>query len=164
MKKQAIGLTILIIAFFLGACATIRTAPSASRPLRCNLDAVAELKDRNITLPCLSANEIDDYLRNSPDWKLIARINGKLDHGAAYIAARSRKAIVVTYNSRNAKRSGHIAVVSGHKPMAYSPSFGTDVPYAWGSVNGADPELTLLSYQFSADKEPYMNYYVYVGQ
>ncbi|AKL98520.1 hypothetical protein [Endomicrobium proavitum] len=154
---------VLLLILFFCAITFCSCGGAVKKPLRCNLDAIAELKDRNISLPNKSANEIDNYLKTSPVWKLIARMKGKLDHGAAYIAAKSRKAIVVTYNSHSA-RSGHVAVVSGKKQMAYSNSFKAQVPYAWGSVNGEDPQLTLLSLQFAADKEPQMNYYVYVGE
>jgi hypothetical protein len=125
----------------------------------CNLYVIDVMKGKKIYLPSSSANDIDVYLKSSPDWKTIPRIAGKLDHKAAHNAAKSGKYVLATYNG--GKRSGHIAIVNGKKSMAQSKNYNAYVPYASGSVRGRKPELLPLSYQFSADKEPQMSYYIY---
>jgi hypothetical protein len=125
----------------------------------CNLYVIDIMKEKNIYLPSSGANDIDIYLERSADWEKIPRIDGKLNHKAAYSAAKSGKYVLATYNG--GKRSGHIAIVNGKKGMTQSKNYNAYVPYASGSVHGRKPELIPLSYQFSADKEPKMTYYIY---
>jgi len=118
------------------------------------------MKQKHIYLPQANANGLDNYLKNSKDWIKVPRVNGKLDHAAAYNAAKNGRAALVTYNT-GAGRSGHIAEVSGKKKPAWSPSYNSLVPYVDGTVNGRSAGLSLLSKQFSAGKEKKMNYYIY---
>ncbi|MDR2427053.1 MAG: hypothetical protein LBD46_07765 [Endomicrobium sp.] len=121
------------------------------------------MKEKKIYLPRSSANDIDIYLKSSRHWEKIPTTPaGKLNHKVAYNAAKSGKYVLAAYNG--GAKSGHIAIVNGKKEMSYSKNYNAYVPYALGSVRGRKPKLIPLSYQFSADKEPKINYYIYNKQ
>lgn len=156
MKK----FNIFLVGFYI---VTLLLASCAARSLKCNIHVLDLLKQENIYIPHSDANGIDRYLKSSKDWHTLERLpNGKLDHQSAYTAAKSGKIVVATYNG--GKNSGHIVLVVGDRKMVYSGSFKAYVPYASGSVQGKDAEITPISYQFSADKEPKMTYFVYKNQ
>lgn len=141
-----------ILISFLCAC--------ASTP-KCNIYVIDELSKKDIYIPEGNANQIYNYLSKSPDWQTAERTaSGRLNHPAAYAAAKDKKTVVAAYHS-GSKASGHVVTVYGKKKMAYSPAFGAEVPYVKGSRNGSKPTINLLSYQFSAKKEPRMNYFIY---
>lgn len=149
---------IIVISIFISV---LLAACGGSKMLRCNLHVIEVMSQRNIYIPQTNANGIDNYLKKSSDWTTIPKLkNKKLDHGAAYKAARSGKTVLAAYNTGSGK-SGHIVVIYGKKKMQWSQTFKAQVPYASGSVQGRNPSITLLSQQFSADKEPKMNYYIY---
>ena len=142
---------------------TISIACSAkSSGLRCNLYVIDVMKEKQIYLPSSSANDIDIYLKSSAKWEKIPRTaSGKLNHKGAYDAAKSGKYVLATYNG--GAKNGHVAIVNGKKGLAQSKSYNAYVPYAIGSVRGREPELVPISYQFNADKEPKMSYFIYVN-
>lgn len=141
--------------------ALLLAAGCASRPLKCNIHVIELMDKRGIHLPNTNANNLDNYLRKSPDWQRIPKLkNGKLNHQAAYKAARSRKAVLLAYHSGSGK-SGHIVMVYKKKKPIWSNNFKAKVPYVSGSVQGRKAKITPLSNQFSPDKEPRMNYYMY---
>jgi len=143
---------ILASALFFASCA---------KNLRCNLYVIDEMDKKNIYVPHKDANYIDSYLKKSKKWKMLARTaKGRLNHAKAYGFAKAGKTVIVSYNA-GPGCNGHVAIVDGTKQMIWSPKFGASVPYASGSVRGRDPESLPLSRQFSADKEPAMNYFVY---
>ncbi|ACC97850.1 hypothetical protein Emin_0289 [Elusimicrobium minutum Pei191] len=147
---------LLLLAGILAACAT------GGRQLKCNIHVIDLTKQRGIYLPNTTANGIDNYLKTSPKWQKIPRkSNGKLNHDSAYEAARKGKTVLATYNTGNS-RNGHIVMVYGKKKPAWSNTFKAVVPYSSGSVQGKKPKITLLSYQFRAEHEPKMNYYIYL--
>ncbi|MCL2145531.1 MAG: hypothetical protein FWH43_08595 [Endomicrobia bacterium] len=158
MKKYTILLyCIFALVFIFQACS------AANKNLKCNLYVIDAVKKKNIYLPSSNANDIDVYLKSSPQWVKIPKLgNGKLNHKAAYDAAKSGKTVIASYNTGNEK-NGHVALVDASKPMTFSKNYGAYVPYASGSVQGRKPELLPMSYQFSADKEPKMSYFMYKG-
>ena len=147
-------LLLLCMAALLSACASTGSAPS------CNLYVISLMKQKHIYLPQANANGLDNYLKNSKDWIKVPRINGKLDHQSAYLAAKTGRATIATYNTGSG-RSGHIAEVYGKKRMQWSMGFNALVPYVDGTVNGRRPEISLLSQQFQPSKEKKINYYIY---
>ena len=152
-----------LIVFFMLIAVSCYGCAAKQKNLRCNLYVIDVLKTKNIYLPSSSANDIDGYLKKSPLWKKIPKkSDGKLDHLSAYNAAKSAKYVLATYNGGN--KNGHVAIVNGKKGMSFSKSYNAYVPYAVGSVRGREPELLPLSYQFSADKEYGMNYFIYQKQ
>jgi hypothetical protein len=129
--------------------------------LQCSDYVIKTLSERKIRLPQTSANGLDVHMRNSPQWRPIKRTpKGKLDHQAAFTAAKSGLTVICAYNTGNSK-SGHVAVVNGKKQMFWSDKYNDYVPYVSGSAEGRKPAVEPLSFQFSSDKEPKMNYYVY---
>jgi len=118
------------------------------------------MKQKNIYLPQTNADGLDNYLKTSKDWIKVPRANGKLDHQSAYLAAKTGRTTLATYNTHSG-RSGHIAEVYGKKKMQWSMGFNALVPYVNSTVNGRKPEISLLSQQFKPSKEKYMNYYIY---
>lgn len=155
MRKIIILLIAFLTGFLLSSCA------SAPKKLRCNFYVTEEMTKKNIYLPDTTANSIDNYMRVSEEWKKIPKTkNGNLDHSAAYKAAKAGKIVIASYNTGTSS-NGHVVIVSGKKKMEWSSKYNANVPYAKGSINGSKPKLTLLSYQFSADKQPRMNYYIY---
>jgi hypothetical protein len=154
----------LFCIFILTACmpARVRDKQGSSKniDLKCNIYVVEAMKKKGITLPLLSANDLDNYLKSSPKWTIIPKKRGRLDHAQAYKKARGGKNVLVTYNTQSSA-SGHIAVVKGNKRLIWSGSFGAHVPYVWGSVGGKRPKEMPLSKQFGGGKEKNMNYYVY---
>ena len=137
------------------------THAQAQRQRHCNLYVIYSMAHRGIHLPRTNANGLDNYLRNSPNWEIIPRQNGRLNHQAAFNEARRGRTVLVTYNSRSAQ-SGHIAVICARQPKTWSPSYNANVPYASGSVRGRRPATIPLSHQFAASREPNMAYFVYV--
>ncbi|MCL2335255.1 MAG: hypothetical protein FWC57_04250 [Endomicrobia bacterium] len=156
IRTAAAGISFIILcAAFLASCA------AGNGSLRCNLYVIDEMNKKEIWLPRKDANEIDSYMKKSSKWKLIPRTaNGRLDHAKAYEYAKAGKTVIASYNT-GTSANGHVAIVNGKKPMAWSKGYKAYVPYATGSVRGRDPETTTLAYQFSADKEPRMSYFVY---
>ncbi|WP_428897040.1 hypothetical protein Dip518_000825 [Parelusimicrobium proximum] len=156
--KKLIQISIVFsLGLLLSACAT-----GGKRKLQCNLHVINLMNQRKIYLPDRDANGLDRYLRTSPEWKKIAKLpNGRLDHKTAHKYAGSGKVVLATYNT-GTKASGHIVMVYGKKGMTWSRGFNSNVPYASGSIQGRKPSITPLSEQFSASKEPKMNYYLYV--
>jgi len=143
-----------------GAAGRASGASGTAHHRHCNLFVIHEMQKRGIHLPSSSANAIDVHLKNSRDWRQIPRLrSGRLDHAAAHNAAR-RNVVLVSYNS-GSSRSGHVAIVEGRMPMGWSNSFNANVPHASGPVRGSRPKTVLLSFQFAANKEPRMNYFVY---
>lgn len=156
MKTALIFLFLTIVPYF-GACSAKNAGISS---LRCNLYVRDIMREKNIYLPSSSANDIYIYLHSCSLWRKIPRAaNGKLNHKAAYAAAKSGKYVLAAYNG--GRKNGHVAIVDGRKGFFYSKGYNDYVPYACGSVKGRTPELVPLSYQFSADKEPAMNYFIY---
>ncbi|MDR0291935.1 MAG: hypothetical protein LBI01_04110 [Elusimicrobium sp.] len=145
---------LLCMTALLSACAATSAAPS------CNLYVIALMKQKNIYLPQANANGLDNYLKDSKDWIKVPRINGKLNHKAAYLAANTGRVALATYNTHSG-RSGHIAEVYGKKKMEWSMGFNALVPYVNSTVNGRKPGVSLLSQQFKPSKESRMNYYIY---
>ena len=138
---------------FCAACAT------GNKTLKCNLHVIKEMSTRRIYLPDANANELDAYLKSSKDWRLIPKKNNKLDHGSAYKSAKAGGSVLASYPG---KRNGHIVVVYGRKKPEWSNSWKADLPYVSGSRMGEKVKIKLLSYQFSKDKEPRINYFVYI--
>ncbi len=127
----------------------------------CNVQVIKQMSKKNIYLPDASANEISYYLKNSDRWKLIPRDkSGKPDHFNAHKAARAGHTVLAVYNTGN-EESGHVAILNGKKDMFWSSKYNAYVPYAYGSVKGSKPKTIPLSYQFSYDKEPMVDYYIY---
>ena len=134
---------------------------AAKKDLRCNFHVIDLMKEKNIYLPASNANDIDIYLKSSSEWERIPKIdNDKLNHKSAYAAAKSGRIVLAVYNT-GTQKNGHIVMVAGDKTMAWSGGYNAYVPYASGSVQGRKPEVLPLSYQFSADKEPKINYFIY---
>lgn len=151
---------IVFICCFLVLFASSPVYSAKNSGLRCNLYVIEVMKENKIYLPSSNANDIDTYLKSSDKWEIIQRMpNGKLNHKAAYNAAKSGKYVLATYNG--GKKNGHVAIVNGKKSMEYSKGYNAAVPYASGSVRGRKPELIPISYQFSSDKEPKMSYFMY---
>jgi hypothetical protein len=144
----------LVFSILLAACF------AANKNLKCNLYVIDAMKKKKVYLPHQSANNLAAYLESSPQWKKIPRTSkGKLNHKAAYNAAKSGKNVLASYSGKT--KNGHIVVISAKKEPVYSKKYNAYVPYAHGSVNGNKPKLLPLSYQFSADKEPKIDYFVY---
>ncbi|MDR1942459.1 MAG: hypothetical protein LBQ47_09050 [Endomicrobium sp.] len=147
--------TVLLAAVFAYSCAVGK--------LQCSDYVINSLYERKIYLPKTSANGLDFHMRASQQWRLIKRTpKGKLDHQSAFTAAKSGLTVICAYNTGSSK-SGHVAVVDGKKQMFWSDKYKASVPYVSGSVEGRKPVTEPLSYQFSADKEPKMSYYVYLN-
>jgi len=146
--------------FILAAVVFLFAACAPKPALKCNLHVIEEMSARRIYLPDKNANELDAYLKKSKDWQLIPKTNNKLNHEAAYKAAKSGRAVLASYPA--GKRSGHIVVIHGKKKPAWSNSWRAAVPYTSGSRNGEKVKIKPLSYQFSKDKEPAINYFIYV--
>ena len=144
---------LLCVSVLLSACAATR-APD------CNLYVISLMKEKNIYLPQKNANGLNQYLQNSPQWTTLPRADGKLDHAAAYEAAKKGRAVLAAYDTGSG-RSGHIAAVYGKKKPAWSAGFAALVPYVKGKVNGRSPQISLLSAQFSPSKEKKISYYIY---
>lgn len=155
MRKAILFTAVFILALLISSCAK-------TGRLRCNLYVTQQMEKKNIYLPDTTANAIDNYMSASQEWTKIPRTaKGGLDHSAAHKAAKSGNTVLASYNA-GAGENGHIVIINGKKKMEWSAKYNANVPYASGSVNGKKPEIMLLSYQFSADKQPKMNYYIYV--
>jgi len=150
--RLSLFITILSILLCAG-CAT------GNKTNKCNLHAINEMSARRIYLPDATANELDAYLKSSKDWKLIPKKNNKLDHGSAYKSAKAGGSVLASYPG---KSNGHIVVVYGKKKPQWSDSWKADLPYVSGSRQGEEVKIKLLSYQFSKDKEPHINYFIYI--
>ncbi|MDR0822317.1 MAG: hypothetical protein LBN20_00855 [Endomicrobium sp.] len=156
MKKRIKFLFLIALVFILmSACAARRS------PLQCNTYVINQMSKQRVYLPQANANGLDNYMSKSSNWKKIPRLsNKKLNHKEAHKLVRAGKIVIVTYNTHS-KRSGHIALLAGKRFMYWSQGFKADVPYVDGSLNGKPASITPLSHQFSPNKEPNMNYFVY---
>lgn len=145
----------------------------------CNYYARERLLKEGIYMPPdQNANAIKDYMDQNPqNWEKIPRQTDEkgnptehLDHQAAHDAAKNGDTVVVVYKNPNPSpdEHGHIALVDGKKEMQTSGKkfWNTDVPQIDGyHSDGTDKGIKTesLSKQFSPKREPYMDYYRYVG-
>ncbi|WP_424245252.1 hypothetical protein Dip510_000284 [Elusimicrobium posterum] len=107
MFKRHVFVLFALLVFVLAGC-------SAARKPHCNLHVIDLMNKKNIYLPDTNANGLDNYLKRSSEWTRIPRkSNGKLDHNAAYKAAR-KGTVLATYNTGN-NNSGHVVMVYGKK-------------------------------------------------
>ncbi len=145
----------------------------------CNYYARERLLKEGIYMPPdQNANAIKDYMDQNPqNWEKLPKKTdaqgnptGLLDHQAAHDAAKNGDTVVVVYKNPNPSpdEHGHIALVDGKKEMQTSGKkfWNTDVPQIDGyHSDGTDKGIKTesLSKQFSPKREPYMDYYRYVG-
>ena len=147
--------------------------------VRCNFYVRDQLLKQGIYMPPnQNANQIKDYMdNNSQIWEKMPKATDEkgnptehLDHQAAYDAAKNGDTVVVVYKNPNPspEEHGHIARVDGQKEMQTSGKkfWDTDVPQIDGyHSDGTDKGIKIesLSKQFSPKREPYMDYYRYIG-
>lgn len=143
----------------------------------CNIYERQKDLERGLFTPAdETANQRHDRMnKDQENWERIPKLKktdekgnciAKLDHNAAYQAAKSGKIVKASYRSSGKKgdEHGHIAEVDGTKPMENSGKWKTKVP----AIDGYNTQTKTiknekLSEQFSPPKEANMDYFIYKG-
>lgn len=142
----------------------------------CNIYVRDRLCRQKIYIPPgLTANEINIFLNRHPEtWRKIPKrvvpssgFCAKLDHRAAHGEAASGRTVLVVYQNPAEGQAGHIALLNASAGLCVSG------PKYWGcsvvAVDGYNPKTRRvetgesLSKQFSPQKEPFMDYFVFTG-
>ncbi len=142
----------------------------------CNIYARDRMLKKGIYMPPgQSANQMIEHMESHPEsFEKLPKKNDAdgnptlLDHQQAQDLSKKGHTVVATYHNPSDEDHGHIAIVNGKAGMKKSGSehWGTNVP----SVDGYNTtekhiiEGQSLSWQFSKDREPRMDYYVFKGQ
>ena len=142
----------------------------------CNMYTRDQLLKQGIYMPPgQNANQIKDHMDNNPEnWEKIPRQTdekgnptGHLDHQAAHDAAKNGDTVVVVYKNPNPspEEHGHIAQVEGTAEMQPSGKWGNIQVPSINGYNSSDDKIKTesLSWQFTPDKEPNMDYYRHIG-
>ena len=141
----------------------------------CNFYARNRLLNEGIYMPPeQNANQIKDYVDNNPQvWEKIPRKKDDenrptkhLNHQAAYKAAANGDTVIVVYKNPDLADHGHIALVDGQKEMRLSEKWHNIKLPTIDGYNSSHKKIETesLSWQFTQDREPDMDYYRYIGK